>query len=254
LPAGLISGRESRKGIDPAFRNLFGERFAGKGSRIDNEFLRFATVDRGKGHYWLLIRAWRADGTSRLLYYESIGTYEKLREVIANYEVNPRLVFCDCGYEKMAVLKECCENGWIAVHGLPNVDSFIHKVRNALGKVIREERKLFSQFEFYSVGRGLPPVRLVNLATNRLKDITAYLRSGQGRAWEIPGDIGGIYLHQLTREAREEVRNARTGAVQLAWQQGVKGNHSWDCEVYQVAAAMMAGILGAVARPEPAAA
>jgi phage terminase large subunit GpA-like protein len=228
--------------------------YAEKGVRIDNEYLRFATVDRGKGHYWLLIRAWRPDGTSRLLYYESIGTYEKLRETILNYEVNPHLVFCDAGYEKTAVLKECCENGWIAVHGLPNVDSFIHKVRNQLGKIVREERKLFSQFEFYSVGKGLPPVRLVNLASNRLKDITAHLRSGQGRSWEIPGDIGGIYLHQLTREAREEVRNARTGAVQLAWQQGVKGNHSWDCEVYQVAAAMMAGILGAVQRPEPAAA
>ena len=221
--------------------------------RIENEFLRFATIDRGKGHYWLLIRAWRADGTSKLLLYENIGTYEKLRETIGNYEVSPHLVFCDAGYEKLAVLKECCENGWVAVHGLPNVDSFVHKVRNMLGKVVREERKLFSQFEFYSVGKGLPPVRLINLATNRLKDITAHLRSGQGKAWEIPGDIGGIYLHQLTREAREEVRNSRTGAVQLAWQQGVKGNHSWDCEVYQTAAAMMAGVLGALQRPEPAA-
>jgi hypothetical protein len=126
-------------------------------------------------------------------------------------------------------------------------------VRNLLGKIVREERKLFSQFEFYSVGKGLPPVRLVNLATNRLKDITAYLRSGQGKNWEIPGDIGGIYLHQLVREAREEVRNARTGAVQLSWQQGVKGNHAWDCEVYQTAAAMMAGILGAVQSPSRAA-
>jgi len=217
-----------------------------KGTRIDSEFIRFATVDRGKGHYWLLVRAWRADGTSRLLCYENIGTYEKLKECLVQYEVNPQLTFLDAGYEKQQVLKECCENGWIAVHGLPNVDSFIHKVRNLVGKIVREEKRLFSEFEFYSIGKGLPPVRLVNLASNRLKDITAHLRSAQGRSWEVPGDIGGIYLHQLTREAREETRNARTGAVQLSWQQGVKGNHSWDCEVYQTAAAMMAGILGAV--------
>jgi len=227
--------------------------FEEKGTRIENEFVRFATVDRGKGHYWLLIRAWRADGTSRLLFYESIGTYQKLRDTIARYDVSPHLVFCDAGYEKSQVLKECCENGWIAIHGLPNVDSFIHKIRNLVGKVVREERKLYSQFEFYGIGKGLPPVRLINLATNRLKDITAHLRSGAGRAWEIPGDIGGLYLHQLVREAREEVRNPRTGAVSLAWQQGIKGNHAWDCEVYQVAAAMMAGILGAI-QPAPAAA
>jgi phage terminase large subunit GpA-like protein len=228
--------------------------YEAKGDRIDNEFIRFATIDRGKGHYWLLVRAWRADGSSRLLCYESIGTYEKLRETLSRYDVRPHCVFCDAGYEKSDVLKECCENGWIAIHGLPNVDSFIHKVRNQLGKIVREERKLFSQFEFYSIGKGLPTVRLVNLASNRLKDITAFLRSGQGRPWEVPGDIGGIYLNQLTREAREETRNARTGAVQMAWQQGVKGNHSWDCEVYQTAAALMAGILGALVRPEPAAA
>lgn len=228
--------------------------YANRGTRIEDEHIRFGTIDRGKGHWWLLVRAWRANGTSKLLYYEQIGTYERLKETLLAYEVAPHLTFYDAGYEKLQVLRECCENGWLAVHGLPNVDSFVHKVRGLGGKIIREERKLFSVFEYYSVGKGLPPVRLVNLATNRLKDITAHLRSGAGRAWEIPGDVGGVYLHQLVREAREEVRDSRTGALTLAWQQGVKGNHAWDCEVYQTAAAMMAGILGATDRKEPAAA
>jgi hypothetical protein len=221
-----------------------------KGTRIEDEHIRFCTIDRGKAHWWQLIRAWRRDGTSKLLFYEQIATYERLKEVVAMYEVSPHLVFYDAGYEKLQVLRECCENGWIAVHGLPNVDSFVHKVRNAVGKIVREEKRLFSEFEFYSVGKGLPAVRLINLATNRLKDITAHLRSGQGRAWELPGDIGGVYLHQLTREGREEARNPRTGAMSMVWQQGVRGNHAWDCEVYQTAAAMMAGILGAVDRPQ----
>jgi phage terminase large subunit GpA-like protein len=222
-----------------------------KGIRIEEEHVRFATIDRGKGHWWLLVRAWRRDASSKLLFYEQIGTYERLQAMLGQYEVLSHLTFYDAGYEKTEVLKECCEHGWIAVHGLPNVDSFVHKVRNQVGKVIREEKRLFSGFEFYSIGRGLPPVRLVNLATNRLKDITAHLRAGLGPAWELPSDIGGIYLHQLTREAREEVRDKRTGALTLGWQQGVKGNHSWDCEVYQVAAAMMAGLLGAIRHPVP---
>ena len=220
--------------------------YAEPGTRIDDELTRFATIDRGKGHWWLLVRAWTAKGTSRLLCYEQIGTYEKLKEMITRYEIVPHLVFYDAGYEKLQVLRECGENGWIAIHGLPGVDSFEHKVRGLGGKIVRVERKLFSQFEYYSTGRGAPPVRLINLATNRLKDITAHLRSGQGRLWEVPGDIGGIYLHQLVREAREEVRNPRTGAVTMAWQQGVKGNHAWDCEVYQTAAALMAGVLGTI--------
>ena len=214
------------------------------GSKIENEFVRFATIDRGKGHWWFLVRAWTSRGTSRLLAYEQVGTYERLKELVTDYRIDHNLVFYDAGYEKVQVLRECGENGWVAVHGLPNVDSFEHKVRGLGGRVVRVERKLFSQFEYYSTGRGSAPVRLINLASNRLKDITAHLRSGQGKLWEVPGDIGGVYLNQLVREGREEVRNPRTGAVMLAWQQGIKNNHAWDCEVYQTAAAMMAGVLG----------
>jgi hypothetical protein len=31
----------------------------------------------------------------------------------------------------------------------------------------------------------------------------------------------------------------------LKWQEGVKNNQAWDCEVYQIAAALVAGVLRA---------
>ena len=44
-------------------------------------------------------------------------------------------------------------------------------------------------------------------------------------------------------EGREEMQGSRTGSITLRWQRQVKNNHSWDCEVYSVAAALMAGLI-----------
>jgi hypothetical protein len=72
--------------------------------------------------------------------------------------------------------------------------------------------------------------RLMNLCSQRLKDICHHFRSGAGALWEIPHDIGGIYLNQLVRESREEVFDTRTGSTILKWQEAIKNQHNWDCE------------------------
>jgi hypothetical protein len=61
---------------------------------------------------------------------------------------------------------------------------------------------------------------------------------------EVPHDIGGVYLGQLTREGREEVFDTRTGSTVLEWQEAVKNQHSWDCETYQISAAVVVGLIG----------
>ena len=216
--------------------------FAVKGTKIDNELVRFATIDRGLGHWWCLIRAWRNDGTSRALAYEQVPTYDRLKAMLQLYEVQPRFTYQDCGYERDKVLRECSDNNWIAVHGLGGKDSFSHTIKNVVGKPIRKEERLFSPFEFFNVGPNRPPARLINLASQRLKDITAHLRSGNGKRWEVPHDIGGVYLHQLTKEGQEEELDHKTGNKVLRWQEGVSDNHSWDCEYYQTAAAIIYGI------------
>ena len=88
---------------------------------------------------------------------------------------------------------------------------------------------------------GRSPGRLINLATQRPKDITAHLSSGEAEACEVPHNIGGVYFHQLVKKGQEEVDDARTGAKVLRWQEGVSDNHAWDCEYYQTAAATIFG-------------
>jgi hypothetical protein len=93
-------------------------------------------------------------GSSRLLCYEQIPTFERLKSALALYEVEPRYAFQDCGFEKQKVLQECGEHQWIALHGLPNIDSFVHVVKDRYGKKVREERRLYSDFEYLALGQG----------------------------------------------------------------------------------------------------
>ena len=51
-------------------------------------------------------------------------------------------------------------------------------------------------------------------------------------------------MNQLVREGREEVFDTRTGSTVLKWQEDIKNQHSWDCETYQVAAALVVGLIG----------
>jgi len=102
-------------------------------------------------------------------------------------------------YPGLAGMQECADNGWIAVHGLPNIDSFVYVVKDRYGKKIREERRLYSNFEYLALEQG-KSARLMNLCSQRLEDICHHFRSGAGALWEIPHDIGDIYLNQLVRE------------------------------------------------------
>ena len=45
-----------------------------EGERIENEAIRFATVDCGRDHFWLAIRAWRPDASSVGIYYAKVNT------------------------------------------------------------------------------------------------------------------------------------------------------------------------------------
>ena len=82
-------------------------------------------------------------------------------------------------YPGLAGMQECADNGWIAVHGLPNIDSFVHVVKDRYGKKIREERRLYSGFEYLALGQG-KSARLMNLCSQRLKDICHHFLRNRG--------------------------------------------------------------------------
>ena len=198
--------------------------------------LRILTVDCQMDHFFLVVRSWSIEGSSRLVWCERVLTWEDVDQIQARFSIHPSLVFVDAGNATYEVYRQCAERGWVALIGDRRL-TFVHKQKG--GKAIQR---------FYS------PRRRVVLSHQRacfvhywsnlnIKDTLARLRRNQdpsqGATWEVPDDVPEDYLAQMESEQRIKEKNV------WVWKQiGSRPNHYWDCESMQAAAATMLKIVG----------
>ncbi len=205
------------------------------GQKWEGEALRFVTVDRQQDHFWLRIRAWKHDGSSRGLFYGKILTWEMVEELRIRYGVPAPQVFIDAQYQTPMVYAHCAKYGWTAVHGSQEL-GFTHRKRGV------RIRRFFSEIQIASVAAG--NLRYIFWSNRRIKDVLVNLRNGKGVPWEYAQDEPQTWRDQIDSEHCKEVINKTTGQIEMRWVKHKRDNHAWDCECMQVAAAMMAGILG----------
>jgi hypothetical protein len=216
-------------------------------AKITNEARRFMTIDRQRDHFWAVVRAWRSDGTSRLLWRGKILTVEQAREIGAKYDVENKLTGEDAQYSTDQVYQDCVKYEWTALHGSGD-DTFTHHI----GK--QKLSRYYSPIKYSQVPGGM--ARYMFWASDPVKDVLAGLRKAGGH--ELPSDIGDEYLRQLGIPQRQqdgtmkqtggEVKRERvsksTGRSEWRWSK-VGPNHFLDCEAMQVAFALALGILSA---------
>ena len=202
------------------------------GEKITGEVIRFATIDVGRDHYWLGVRAWKPDASSIGIYYSRVNTEEMVHKICSDLKVNPKCTYIDSGYEAGRVYDLCARYGWRAIKGDGVATSFKHPVPGGT------EERIFSRVrKVRSPSRKIVP--LYHVAVNPVKDILARLRSGAGASWQVPEDIGKDWINQIDSEEREEFVHPSTKQLTTRWIRRKRANHAWDCEVYQVAAAIM---------------
>lgn len=204
--------------------------------KINNEAARILTADRQRDHWWVCVRAWRSDGSSRLLYFSKVLTVEQIREIQEAYGVEKQLCFEDAQHDTAHVYEDCIRFGWTALHG-SGESSFLHLLRS--GKKVQ---RFYSPLKQASVPGGL--ASYVHWASEPVKDILHNLRIGKGAAWETPDDAAEDYAKQLNGDRKKERISKKTGRPEWAWVR-VGANHAWDCEAMQVAVALMLRILSA---------
>lgn len=219
-------------------------------TKVENEAKRFMTIDRQRDHFWAVVRAWRSDGTSRLLWRGRISTIEQAEQVRERFGIEPQLCGEDAQYSTDQVYADCVKYGYTALHGSGD-DSFNH----IFGK--QKVARYYSPLKWTQVPGG--QARYMFWASDPVKDVLAAHRSAPG--WELPSDIGDQYLHQLgvpqvqsdgTRkqtggEVKREKINKGTGRSEWRWAK-VGANHYLDCEAMQCALALALGI---IAQPIP---
>jgi len=217
-------------------RNGFTKMDHEDGQPIDGEVRRFATIDAGGDHFWLLVTAWKQGGFARILwegYVPSDGGNESdLAAIVTRYKVPPPQAFIDIGYEQDRILDLCVKHGWTGIKGEGNKRFFIH--RSASGKPVE---KLYSPIKRARAKSG-GVARFLFLASNPIKDVLARMMQA-GDQIEIPADVSKPFENHMKCERRTVEKHPKTGEEKSVWiRPGSKANHLWDCMCYAVAAAL----------------
>ena len=198
--------------------------------------LRIMSVDVQMNCFYLVVRAWSINGSSRLLWHEKVLTWEDIEEIQKRFKILDNLVFVDAGYNSFEVYKHCGERNWIALMG-DNRANFFHRLPN--GKTVL---RFYSPVKYIFISRYVK-CRMHFWSNLNVKDTLARIRRNQnpadGATWEVPTDISEDYLKQMESEHRIKKGNS------WIWEQiGNRPNHYLDCEAMNCAGALMLKIIG----------
>lgn len=205
------------------------------GTTVSNVF-RAMTIDRQRDHRWVLIRAWKRDGSSRLLWEGRVNSSEDIEHLRKTMNVLPIFTFQDANFETHQVYEECVRFGWIALHGSKD-DGFMHYPKNRPAV-----RRFYSPWKKAAAGSGMATYRF--WSNEKIKDILSNLRAGKGAKWETPSDLSKEYIYQIASEAKVDVVTGSAKAVSSIWRRIRKDNHLFDCEAMQTAFAVFNNLLG----------
>lgn len=205
------------------------------GETWDGELYRFMTIDRQQNHRWVAIRAWKPDGSSRLLFYDKVLAKQGCRDLQLLYKVPDKLTFQDAQYEKPEVYRECAEFGWNALHGTEKDQGFkfISKGRPSI-------MRAYSGLERAQASSG-GYLRYAYWSNLLVKDELMAIRSGKRGDWQLPKDVSQVYQHQINSEAKKDF--FISGKVTQRYVAFKRDNHAWDTECMQAVAAWMLGLL-----------
>lgn len=213
------------------------------GELWEGEAVRILTIDVQRDHFWVVVRAWKADGSSRRLWAGRINTAGALREKQETMKVLDQNTFIDAQFDTDVVYNLCGEHHWLGTHG-DQADSYLFPAQN--------KRKFYSPIRRVQGTSGRPAIS-IHWSNRQIKRILERFRGGYrtGQTWEVEKDIT-LELHgHLFSEVEKDVINKSTKAVERRFVRiGSRQNHTWDCEAQQVVGALIRGML--VDHPESA--
>ncbi len=206
---------------------------------------RFFTIDVQQKELWGIIRDWKIDGSSRLVWAGEMPTWGDAIELVRKYEVKHFNVFPDSGYDAPTVYAKCLENNWVTLKGSDR-ERFFHsfKGKKPKAKIFSEKVRIDTGIGKVAQGDQRGFVNLFHWSNPSAKDILQRLINGKGAPWEVPKDIFDEYRRQITAEIKKEVKDPRTGRLKYIWVKLRRDNHLFDCEAMQIVAAAMERIIG----------
>jgi len=183
------------------------------------------------------VRAFRADGSSRLLKADRITGWDEIVRLQNQYRVLNPGVAIDEGYDSTEVKSFCAARGYLALRGDGRINSWVHKDTHG-----NSFKRPYSPFQpHYTVDGKIAYV--VYFSNLHLKDCLSLLRLGRIVPFEVPADVATEYGYHMASEVRRDVVGT-DGKITQRWTVVAdRPNHLFDCEVLQVTMAVMMGII-----------
>jgi hypothetical protein len=196
-----------------------------------DEYMRNCTVDCQEKEYWVEIRAWSKNGSSRQLYYGSVTSEAEIQGLVSEFSVQPKLVFLDIGFDQSRILSMCARHGWTGIKGSGQHDFFTHV------KSGQKYLKLFDRPKTEMTSERIW-VTWFLIASNRVRDIFALLRDGKIPGVEFLSLDSAEYHKQAYSEIKKKVIDKKTGRTKWIWVK-LRANHGFDTSCYSIASFLM---------------
>ena len=229
---------------------------SGDAPEWEEERTRFMAIDKQIDHYWWVVRAFSASGTSRLVAWGKAFSDYECEVTREKYGVQFDHTVIDSGAWATEVYMACCVYGWRCMKGeadrsFPWKDEDGETVMKPFSEPIKRE-PLFgmkkNDFNSDEVSAFQSTRRYKNAILCRwsnafIKDLLQNLRAGNGLYWGIPANVGQTYTDQLNGEQRR-MKTAANGKRTWTWVKvGRAGDHLRDCECMILVLAAMRGLL-----------
>jgi hypothetical protein len=217
---------------DPYSKKEFNE-----GQKWELEDFRFMTVDNQLGHRWVVIRAWKIGGESRLIWEGKVNEWANVRYLQEKYGVENRAVFVDGRYR----VEEVAEAAMQAAKPGDTRQWNILMGEESNGYMIEINKKRFlrpfSSWVSNTSTRGIT-YKFCKFSNLKCKDRLTYLMSSG--TFGVPVDASKEYHAHMQAENKREMSPGKWRYVPVK-----KGrpNHMWDCETMQIAAAAIFKVL-----------
>jgi hypothetical protein len=216
---------------------------------------RFLTVDvqEKSPRFWWLIRAWAANGDSRLIKYGYCETWKELNEIRLKYNVREQRVFVDAGHDSTDVYTGCASQWRKTVINKKNVTVCYNAAHgqgvqgfyNTKDKTWRwyKEPELkpakIGDDPNYKGPKGCP---FYSWANTPVKKVLEHLRDGKGSKW-LANNVCDTYKKQMySEECVINSKNSKKTPIYIKVSENAR-NEYWDLEALQVLAADISGIL-----------
>lgn len=217
-----------------------------------DESVRFLTVDVQQTHFWFVVRAWSKTGWSRLVLSGRAETWGELGDIQEKHGLPAHYVFVDAGDMTDQVYTECAARGWYALKGEKAPQGY--RKERPDGRAIFEAA-MFSGGDERRLRNKMYPSQpkpggkqrfceLMLVSDTRTSEALHMFRTGRAEGWTTARDTPEDHKKQLASVVRRYREVGKTGQRVAEWATiGNAGNHLWDCERYQIAAAVLGGIL-----------